>query len=106
MCECDLAQLCLRERLTVNRREIVCPRSHLASSIMMFRSKLRRLPNVGLLLGQRRRQCANSKPALSQRLIFAVSDHPARPLSDTLPCSAGLRPVNLFSDMDLSPCSS
>ena len=30
-----------------------------------------RWPNVGLLLGQRRRRRANSKPKLGQRLMFA-----------------------------------
>ena len=31
---------------------------------------MRRWPNVGLLLGQRRRRWANSKPTLGQRLMF------------------------------------
>ena len=34
-------------------------------------ANMRRCPNVGLLLGQRRRRWANSKPALGQRLMFA-----------------------------------
>ena len=32
---------------------------------------MRRWPSAGLLLGQRRRRCVNSKPALGQRLMFA-----------------------------------
>ena len=36
-----------------------------------FPAYTRRWPNVGLLLGQRRRRWANSKPTLGQRLMFA-----------------------------------
>ena len=32
---------------------------------------MRRWPDVGLLLGQRRRRWANSKPTVGQRLMFA-----------------------------------
>ena len=34
-------------------------------------TNMRRWPNVGLLLGQRRRRWANSKTKLDQRLMFA-----------------------------------
>ena len=37
-------------------------------------ANMRRWPNVGLLLGQRRRRGTNSKPTLSQRLMFAGVD--------------------------------
>ena len=34
-------------------------------------ANMKRWPNVGLLLAQRRRRWTNSKPALDQRLLFA-----------------------------------
>ena len=37
----------------------------------LFPANMRRWPNVGLLLGQRRRRWANSKSTLGQRLMFA-----------------------------------
>ena len=36
---------------------------------------MRRWANVGLLLGQRRRQWANNKPTLAQHLMFAGYEH-------------------------------
>ena len=36
-----------------------------------FSANMRRGANVGLLLGQRRRRWAGSKPTLAQRLMFA-----------------------------------
>ena len=39
--------------------------------ITLTPANMRRWPNVGLLLVQRRRRWANSKPTLGQRLIFA-----------------------------------
>ena len=37
-----------------------------------FPVNMRRWPNIGLLLGQRRRRWTNSKPTLGQRFRFAV----------------------------------
>ena len=39
-----------------------------------YSGNMRRRPNVGLLLGQRRRRWGNSKPTLCQRLVFAGYD--------------------------------
>ena len=39
--------------------------------IVFYPANMRRWPNVGLLLVHRLRSCPSSKPALSQRLMFA-----------------------------------
>ena len=38
---------------------------------IIYPANMSRWPNVGLLLGQRRRRWAGSKPTLGQRLMFA-----------------------------------
>ena len=40
-------------------------------SLCLNPANMRCWPNVALLLGQRRRQWASSKPTLGQRLVFA-----------------------------------
>ena len=55
------ADICLNNKYVGN---LTTPHSFLAN--------MRRRPNVGLLLGQRRRQWANSKPTLNHSLMIAV----------------------------------
>ena len=43
--------------------------------IVFYLANMRRWPNVGLLLAHRLRSWPNSKPALSQRLMFAGYVH-------------------------------
>ena len=39
--------------------------------VTIYPANMRRLPNVRLMLGQRRRRFANINPTLGQRLLFA-----------------------------------
>ena len=45
-------------------------RSSVHTATFVYPANLKRSPNVGLLLGQRRRRWANSKSTMGQRLLF------------------------------------
>ena len=47
-------------------------------SAVLIRANMRRLTNVGLMLGQRRRRWTNIKPELTQLLVFAEMWHSPR----------------------------
>ena len=67
--------------ICVRQPQLVCGKMRIISDLYLKHSvritfisspaKMRRWPNVGLLLGQRRRRWANSKPTLFQRLKIA-----------------------------------